>query len=136
MKGKILNFLVIMTSLIGYLEWGNGEFHSFLFQAEGEVFSKLFTEPSAIIHPFILIPLGGQVMLLLSLFLKGQTRFLTYAGIMSIGVLLLMIFLIGILSSQYIMLASTLPFFVTAVMSFKYHRKQAKVSKSQSSLPG
>lgn len=136
MKGKILNFLVIMTSLIGYLEWGNGEFHSFLFQAEGEVFSKLFTEPSAIIHPFILIPLGGQVMLLLSLFLKGQTRFLTYAGIMSIGVLLLMIFLIGILSSQYIMLASTLPFFVTSVMSFKYHRKQAKVSKSQSSLAG
>ncbi len=32
MKSKILNFFLIITSLLGYLEWG-GNSHSFLFQA-------------------------------------------------------------------------------------------------------
>ena len=41
MKSKILNFLLIIFSLFGYLEW-SGNQHIFLFEAEIEIFSKLF----------------------------------------------------------------------------------------------
>ncbi len=39
LKSKILNFLLLITSLIGYLEWGNGQ-HTFLFQAEVDIIAK------------------------------------------------------------------------------------------------
>ncbi|MBX7052314.1 MAG: hypothetical protein K1X54_09790 [Flavobacteriales bacterium] len=123
MKTKVLNFLTILTSLLGYLEWGGGESHSFLFQAEAEVFSKLFSNPTSVLHPFILIPLGGQLMLLLTLFMKPYTKFLTYAGIISIAVLLLLILLIGLMSMNFWMVLSTLPFFIVSTLSFRYQRR-------------
>ena len=39
MKPKILNALLIVTSLLGYLEW-SGDSHTFLFQAEAEILYK------------------------------------------------------------------------------------------------
>ena len=39
MKHKILNFSLVLTSLIGYLEWGSGS-KTFLFQGEMEIISK------------------------------------------------------------------------------------------------
>ena len=53
MKSKILNLLLIVTSLFGYLEWG-GNNSILLFQAEADIISKLFTDPTSVIHPFIL----------------------------------------------------------------------------------
>ena len=62
MKSKILNLLLIVTSLLGYLEWGGGN-ASFLFQAEGEVLSKMWSEPSSVLHPFIVFPILAQLNL-------------------------------------------------------------------------
>ena len=39
MKSKIYNLLLILTSLVGYLEWGRKN-HQFLFEAEAEIFTK------------------------------------------------------------------------------------------------
>src|SRR5690606_5654588 len=56
MKLKILNLLLLLSSLFGYLEWvGNNQ--SFLAEAEYEILKKLFTDPKSIIHPYILLPL-------------------------------------------------------------------------------
>jgi hypothetical protein len=126
MKTKVLNLLTIISSLFGYLEWGGGQSQSFLFQAEGEVFTKIFTNPTSVLHPFIMIPLGGQIMLLLTLFMKPYSKFLTYAGIISIGILLLLIFLIGLMSFNYAMILSTLPFFIFSIISFRHQRKLGK----------
>lgn len=121
MKLKVLNFLLIVTSLFGYLEWGGGQ-RSFLFQAEYEVLSKLFTDPESAAHPFTLIPLAGQVCLLMTLFQRKPRRLLTYSGIACLGLLLGFMMVIGLLSLHMGILASTIPFGVVAVLAVREQR--------------
>ncbi|MCC7307834.1 MAG: hypothetical protein IT173_09715 [Acidobacteria bacterium] len=116
MKSKILNGLLILTSLVGYLEWGAGN-SSFLFQAEYEVLRKLFTDPMSAVHPFTLIPLLGQVMLLATIFQKKPSRWLTIIGIVCLSLLLLLMFLIGLISFNFKILLSTVPFIVTGIFA-------------------
>lgn len=71
MKAKILNLLLILTSLIGYLEWGK-DASVFFFQAEAQILSKLFTDTQSVLHPLILLPLAGQLLLLITLFQKNK----------------------------------------------------------------
>jgi len=123
MKGKILNLLLVITSFIGYLEWA-GNHHIFLFQGEIEILSKLFNDTASVVHPFTLLPLLGQVLLLSTLFQKQPGKLLTYSGIGCIGILLLFMFLIGLISLNYKILFSTIPFLVTAFFTIKHHRRK------------
>lgn len=125
MKAKILNLLLIITSLFGYLEWG-GSNSSFLFQSEYEVLTKIFTEPKTVVHPFTIIPLIGQVLLLITLFRKEPSKILTYTGITCLGLLLGFMFFIGITSLNFKILTSTLPFLTTAIYTILYLRKHRK----------
>lgn len=124
MKGRIINLLLVLSSLFGYLEWGTNS-HIFLFQAEVEVLYKLVWQSASVIHPFILLPIAGQIMLIMTLFWPKNQRLLTYLGIAGIGVLLGFMFIIGCLSLKYKIVLSTVPFLVLAVSSIKYHRQQA-----------
>ncbi len=123
MKAKILNLLLIITSLFGYLEW-SGNNSSFLFQSEYDVLTKFFTEPKTVVHPFTIIPLVGQILLLITLFQKKPSKMLTYIGIACLGLLLGFIFFIGITSLNFKILISTLPFLATAIYTIFYLRKQ------------
>ena len=93
MKSKIVNLLLIVTSLFGYLEW-SGNNHLFLFQAEMEIISKIFKDPMSMLHPFIVLPLLGQIVLFITLFQKKPSKFWTYLGMASIGILLFFMFVI------------------------------------------
>lgn len=126
MKGKILTSLLIVSSLFGYLEWGQNN-HMLLFQAEVEIITKLFTDPLSALHPFTVLPLLGQVLLLITLFQKRQSKILTYIGIGGIGILLALMFLIGCMELNFKILFSTVPFLVLAFLTIRYHRK-TKVS--------
>jgi hypothetical protein len=117
-KGKSLNLLLIATSLLGYLEWG-GNNNSFLFAAELEIFHKLLDAPASNLHPFIILPLLGQIILLITLFQKMPNKKLTYLGIACLGLLLLFILVIGILSLNIKIIISTIPFVVTAVVAIR-----------------
>lgn len=123
MKAKILNLLLIITSLFGYLEW-SGNNSSFLFQSEYDVLTKIFTEPKTAVHPFTIIPLAGQILLLVTLFQKKLSKILTYTGIACLGLLLGFMFFIGITSLNFRILTSTLPFLATAIYTIFYLRKQ------------
>lgn len=125
MKAKILNALLVVTSLFGYLEWGQTN-NMFLFEAEAEILTKLIRDPQSIIHPFTLLPLFGQILLLTTLFQKTPGKWLTFVGMAGIGVLLTFMFLIGILSMNVKILVSTLPFMITAWMVIVHHRKHPK----------
>lgn len=114
MRAKLLNLLLIITSLFGFLEWGKG-YYAFLFQAEYEVLRKLFTDTMSAVHPFTLLPLFGQILLLVTLFQKKTGKILTYIGIACLGLLLGLMFFIGILGMKFKIIISTLPFLVTAV---------------------
>jgi hypothetical protein len=123
MKKKVLNGCLILTSLLGYLEWGVDN-RMFLFQAEIEVLTKLFKDPLSAAHPFTLLPLFGQLILLFTLFQKIPGRLLTFIGIGCLSVLLLFMFLIGVISFNYKILLSTVPFVVTAILTMIEIRKK------------
>jgi hypothetical protein len=122
LKGKLLNFLLIVTSLLGYLEW-SGNSHMFLFQAEGEIIRKLFSDPLSVIHPFIMLPMIGQIILAVTLFQKKPSNILTYISIGGLGLLLVFMFLIGLISLNYKIVLSTIPFIVVAVLTVMHFRK-------------
>ncbi|MBX3281322.1 MAG: hypothetical protein KF756_02480 [Acidobacteria bacterium] len=109
MKQKVLNGLVVLSSLFGYLEWGDGN-SSFLFRAEWEVLAKLFSDPLEALHPFTVLPLIGQVMLVLTLFQKRPSRLLTLLGVAFLFLLLGLVCFIGIISLNLKIFASTIPF--------------------------
>ena len=123
MKRKILNGLAILTSLFGYLEWGGGN-GAFLFQAEQEVLGKLVSDPVSAVHPFTLLPLFGQVLLLVTVFQREPSGWLTYIGLACVGLLLVFMFLIGLFSFNFKILLSTVPFIVTAVLAIMEARKK------------
>ena len=121
-KGKILNSLLIVTSLLGYLEWGKGH-QMFLFQAESEIFAKLLNQPGSVLHPFILFPFLGQLLLIITLFQKKPGKILTFTGIAGIGLLLGLMFVIGCLGLKFKILLSTLPYLFLAVLTIRFHLK-------------
>ncbi len=92
-----------------------------------EIFSKLFTDPNSVAHPFTLLPLFGQLLLLVTLVQKQPNKALTYAGLGCIGLLLGFMFIIGLIGVNYKILLSTIPFLITAVLTIRHLRiKQQK----------
>lgn len=122
MKGKILNLLLVITSLFGYLEW-SGNNHSFLYEAESDLFTKLFSDPRSVLHPFILLPLLGQVLLLTTLFQKAPNKRMIYFSIGCLGLLLGFMLFIGLYTKNFRIVVSTIPFLVTALFAIRYYRK-------------
>lgn len=120
---KLLNLLLIITSLFGYLEWGKDN-SAFLFQTEYEIITKLFTEPASVMHPLVVLPLLGQLLLLITLFQKEPGKWLTFIGMACIGLLLGLMFFIGIIGPDIKILASTVPFMVTAIFVVLGFRKK------------
>lgn len=114
MQIKILIFFVIISSLFGYLEWGGGN-ASFLYESEKMVLVKLFSDPLSVAHPFILLPILGQVILLIAFFQKNPSGRFIVVGTFLIGVLLGFMFVIGLLSLHLKILISTIPFFVFSI---------------------
>ncbi|MCU0388560.1 MAG: hypothetical protein MUE71_08140 [Chitinophagaceae bacterium] len=116
---------------MGYLEWGKGK-KAFLFQAELELFSKMPHEPLSVLHPFTVLPVLGQVLLLFSLFQKQPGKIVTYAGIGCISLLLLLIFAVGCMSLNLKIMASVIPFLTISYITIKYHwRKKQDPSAVQ-----
>ncbi|MFY8005339.1 MAG: hypothetical protein ACOVNR_10850 [Chitinophagaceae bacterium] len=117
MKKKILNGLIIVSSLLGYLQWG-GNNSLFLAEAEWQIFKNLFTHPTSVMHPFIIIPLIGQVLLFITLFLQQPKKLLTIIGVSSVGLLLFLMLFIGIIDTNFKILISVTPFWVLVIFRF------------------
>lgn len=128
MKLKILNLFLILTSLIGLLEWGKDN-HMFLFQAEAEIIGKLFTDTKSVLHPFILMPLLGQVLLLVTVFQKRPNKILTIVGMSGLSLLLLLMLLIGVMSANYEMILYALPFLIVAILTIRQILLERKARK-------
>lgn len=125
---KFLNLLLLLTSLMGYLQWG-GNNHMFLFRIEMEVITGIFSNPLAHIHPFIILPIIGQLFLLITIFQNTPSLILTVSGTLSLTSLLGFIFIIGILSREPKILLSTIPFLTIATYNI-WH-----VIKSRGDIP-
>jgi hypothetical protein len=97
--------------------------HSFLFQVEYELIVKGKGTPDSLTHPFILIPLAGQLLLLFTVFQKTPSRMLTYLGLTGLSLIMLMILVVGILSRNLSILCSGLPFIIVSIFVMKANRK-------------
>lgn len=95
--------------MLGYLEWGEDQ-RQFLFQMEAQILKLLFTDPASVLHPLILLPLTGQVLLLISLFQMKPRKILVFTGLGLLAVLLLLVLFTGIVSRHWWTVVSTLPF--------------------------
>ena len=115
MKRRVLNGCLIITSLLGYLEWGGGN-SIFLWQGEIDVLSRLVREPGSAAHPFTIAPLLGQLILVITLFQRKPSRVLTLIGLGCLSLLLVFMFIIGLISLNYKILLSTIPFIVAALL--------------------
>ncbi|NOT36149.1 MAG: hypothetical protein HOP11_02095 [Saprospiraceae bacterium] len=110
---RIIISALIFSSMIGYLEWGNGAMRRFLFQIEAEILNKLFQDPVSVLHPFIVLPLFGQILLTYSLF--RYNRKIVIIGIIGVGILFLLLLFIGIISKNIPGIISTLPYISLSV---------------------
>lgn len=117
--------LLLLSSLIGYLEWAGGN-NGFLFELEAVVLQKLWSDPLAAIHPFTILPLLGQVLLLVTLFQKKPSKALFITGLVCLSTIMVLLFVIGLLAMNWKIIVCSLPFLVTAVVAVMYLRKKGK----------
>ncbi|MBS1772405.1 MAG: hypothetical protein JST82_06070 [Bacteroidetes bacterium] len=129
MKHKLLNAALIITSLFGYMEWGKGN-SAFIFSAEMEVIRRLFTDTKSAVHPLTVIPLLGQILLLLTLFQKEPSKIITYIAIGCLGILLLFLFLIGIGDGNSKMAIAASPFLIVSILAIASYRKVKKAKNA------
>ena len=108
MKAKLLNLGLLLSSFIGFLKWGNNS--EFLYEMEWDIIKKSMTDPLSIIHPLIILPFAGQLILLLTLFISRPRKWLTYTGIGLLALLFLTVLLVGALTGTPSQILSTLPF--------------------------
>ena len=73
MPHRLLHALLLLTSLFGYLEWGEDR-RMFLFQVEWEVIARALEAPLAVLHPLVVLPLAGQLLLLVNLLRDRPVR--------------------------------------------------------------
>lgn len=120
-----LNLLVLGTilgSFSGYLEWGGGN-SAFMLEGEIEVIQQLMKSPKNAIHPFTILPLIGQLLLVLVLIRSKWMKWFLYIGILGIGTLYSFILIIGLMSLNLKIVASVIPFFVMAIWTIRLYRK-------------
>lgn len=118
MKNRLLIVLLLITSLFVYLEWG-GDNSSFLFKLEFDVLKKLISDPVSVLHPFVILPLSGQIILLVVLLLKSPGKWLVITGVIFITLLPGIILLVGLLSVNIKILLSLLPFLIVLILVVK-----------------
>ncbi|MBK8700768.1 MAG: hypothetical protein IPN29_14995 [Saprospiraceae bacterium] len=126
MKAKLINLALILTSFLGYLEWPPDNV-KFLFQLEGEVLSKMFMDPLSVMHPFIVLPMIGQILLIVSLFQKVPGKKLSLLGLSCLSILLVLFFIIGLMGLNFKIALSAAPFLVAAVVGLKHYWKKIEV---------
>ena len=119
---RLINIFLLLTFQIGYLHWGKDN-SSFIFTSEAALLSKLNTHPEALLHPLILIPLCGQLLLLYTIFQKVPNRILTYIGLACLSILMLFLFFIGIITPSIRIAGSAIPFILSGIAAIWYHRK-------------
>lgn len=125
MKAKVLNALTLLFSTLAYLEWGT-EQSSHLFQMEWDIITKIVSDPLSVLHPFIIFPLFGQILLLYSLFQKTPGRKLSIVAILLLALLVVLIFAIGLMEMNLKIIGFSLPFIITGGYTFWYHFKNKK----------
>jgi len=123
MKQRLLPILIFISFFFCYLEWAGGN-SGFIVQLEYDAFSRGM-DKSSFIHPLIILPLVGQIMLFISIILLKRKAILV--GIVLLSVLVVVIFLVGLLAFNLKIILSALPFLVLSTLYISRYRKEKRV---------
>lgn len=126
---KLINFFLLLSFQFGYLQWGKDR-DAFIFEATAEIFRQSSKTSQNFLHPAILIPLIGEILILITLFRKKNNRVLTLAGLAGMGLFMLLLLLIGLLDMNIKITLSTVPFFLTTFFVLRQNwRKKGQTHK-------
>ncbi|HSD14243.1 MAG TPA: hypothetical protein VLB74_06320 [Flavobacterium sp.] len=112
---RIANIGLLITSLFGYTEWGQGK-SAFLYEIEYELLFRQTHSLENLTHPLILASIGGQLILLYCVIKNNSPKKLNVFGMILISILMLLVLLVGVLSSNHKITLSALPFLCFAVL--------------------
>ena len=118
---KLFSLSLLVSFQFCYLEWAYNS--AFIFQLQWEIILKALDTPLELIHPAILLPLAGEILLLITLLQKNAAKKLITLAIFFLGVLVMFILFIGIFISSLKVIGSTLPFLTLSVFYFIKGRK-------------
>jgi hypothetical protein len=124
---RVLTLSSLIFSCFGYLEWGAEE-SGFLLQMEISILRSGAVQ--SLIHPAFIIPFAGQMLLLLTLFQSQPKHWMIYTGIGMLAVLLVFVFVIGILSGNFRIILSALPFILSSSFLIAHIRSIRQKTKS------
>jgi hypothetical protein len=99
---------LFISSFIGYLEWGNQKTILGIIEYQ-LLFEKSFAQET-FLHPFVIIPLMGQIALLFMFFAEHPRFWSVLLAASGVGLLFLMLLLVGIISTNFKIIISTLPY--------------------------
>ena len=97
--------------------------HAFLFEVEYQLLFVKAPDKQAFMHPFVLVPIVGQLLLLFTLFQKVPGRWVSMGGLLCLSLIMVLIFIIGIMGMNIRILLSAVPFIVTGIWVIWYNRK-------------
>lgn len=120
MNLRWISICLLIAFLLCYLEWGGGN-SGFLFQMEYKILNGKSSWSDTFAHPAVLLPFCGQLLFLTAAIQRKPGKKFILCGIILSGLLIAFVFLIGILSLNYKILLSTIPFLlISAYFIMKY----------------
>lgn len=123
MREKAYILLLLLFSLMAYLEWGDSQ-RMFLFELEAEVLRKSWQDPLSVLHPLTVLPFAGQCILVCTLFLRTSHPHLVIAGMLMLGLLIYLLFFIGLLGASLKIIACALPYTLLSLFVGRYYRSR------------
>ncbi|MEZ5018422.1 MAG: hypothetical protein R2800_15285 [Flavipsychrobacter sp.] len=123
---KAINIGLLLASLFGYMEWGNN-YSNFVYEVEYGLFTSITDKSKSFLHPFILIPLLGQLLLLFTFFQKKPSKVLSIIGMVCLSVIMFFLFFIGFLGPNIKIMLFALPYVLISVLFIWYNRKKKSV---------
>ena len=114
MPVKLLRIGLLLSFLCLYLEWGKRQ-HAFVAQIEWQIITLQKDTVNTFMHPLVLLPFLGQLLLLYTVLTSKPRRWQTRTSIVLMGTLAFMVLLVGGLSLNGKIILSALPFWIIAV---------------------
>ena len=119
---RLINIGLLLTFQFCYLEWPNNT--SFVFQAQYEIFSKTDQFLQNFSHPIILIGFISQISILLAIIFKNFNSKLNFIGILALTTVVLLFLIVGIVSFNFKIIISTIPYLIFLILCFKLRIKK------------
>lgn len=121
---RLVNLLVVVTFFLGYMEWGTNN-RAFVFNAAAALYNSLPNDLEGFLNPFVLIPLAGLIVLVITFFQAPPNRKLSLIGLACLGVFMVFLFFIGLTSLNIRIIVSTLPFLACAFLGLRLNWRKA-----------